>query len=84
MLEEGFELELEAGLTPDRVFVGLAGALEENALIVGGLPDGPVFVEAQEAGQRKGIPAVIGRHGPGDVLDGVPAAIPRALRERCQ
>jgi hypothetical protein len=59
MLEEGFDLELEAGLAQDRVFVGLCGALEENALIVGGLPDGSVFVEAQEAGQRKGIPAVM-------------------------
>ena len=59
MLEEGFDLELEAGLAQDGVFVGLCGAFEENALIVGGLPDGPVFVEAQEAGQRKGIPAVV-------------------------
>jgi len=59
MLEEGFELELEAGLAQDRVFVGLGGALEEDALVVGGLPDGPVFVEAQEAGQREGIPAVV-------------------------
>ena len=59
MLEEGFKLELEAGLPQDRVFVGLCGALEENALIVGGLPDGFVFVEAQEAGEGKGIPAVM-------------------------
>ena len=59
MLEEGFELELEAGLAQDRVFVGLGGALEEDALIVGGLPDGPVFVEAQEAGQREGVAAVM-------------------------
>jgi hypothetical protein len=59
MLEEGFELELEAGLAQDRVFVGLGGALEENALIIGGLPDGLVFAQAQEAGQRKGIPAVV-------------------------
>ena len=59
MLEEGFDLELEAGLPQDRVFVGLCGAFEEDALVVGGLPDGPVFVEAQEAGQRKGIPAVV-------------------------
>jgi CheY-like chemotaxis protein len=59
MLEEGFELEFEAGLAQDGVFVGLGGALEEDALIVGGLPDGPVFVEAQEAGQRESIPAVM-------------------------
>ena len=59
MLEEGFDLEFEAGLTQDRIFVGLCGALEEDALIVGGLPDGPVFVEAQEAGEREGIPAVV-------------------------
>ena len=59
MLEEGFELELEAGLTQDRVFVGLGGPLEEDALIIGGLPDGFEFVEPQEAGERKGIPAVM-------------------------
>jgi hypothetical protein len=59
MLEEGFDLEFKAGLTQDRVFVGLGSALEEDALIVGGLPDVPVFVEAQEAGQREGIPAVV-------------------------
>jgi hypothetical protein len=59
MLEEGFELELETSLAQDRVFVGLGGALEENALIVGGLPDGPVFAQAQEAGQRKGVAAVM-------------------------
>ena len=59
MLEEGFDLEFKAGLAQDRVFVGLSGALEENALIVGGLPDRFVFVEAQEAGQRKGIAPVV-------------------------
>src|SRR5208283_4996553 len=59
MLEEGFELEFKAGLAQDRVFVDLGGALEENALIIGGLPDGLVFAQAQEAGQRKGIPAVM-------------------------
>ena len=59
MLEERFELELEAGLAQDRIFVGLGGALEENALVVCGLPDGSVFVEAQEAGEGKGIPAVM-------------------------
>jgi hypothetical protein len=59
MLEERFDLELEAGLAQDRVFVGLGGALEEHAMIIGGLPDGPVFVEAQEAGERKGIAAVM-------------------------
>jgi len=59
MLEEGFDLEFKAGLTQDRVFVGLCGAFEEDALVVGGLPDGPVFVEAQEAGERKGITAVV-------------------------
>ena len=59
MLEEGFDLELKAGLAQDGVFVGLGGAFKEDALIIGGLPDGPVFVEAQEAGQRKGITAVV-------------------------
>ena len=59
MLEEGFELELEAGLAQDGIFIGLGDAFEEDALIVGGLPDGLEFVEAQEAGQRKGIAAVM-------------------------
>ena len=59
MLEEGFELELEAGLAQDRVFVGLGGALEEDALIVGGLPDGLVFAQTQETGQREGVPTVV-------------------------
>ena len=59
MLEEGFDLEFKAGLTQDRVFVGLCGAFEEDALIVGGLPDGFEFVQAQEAGERKGVPAVV-------------------------
>ena len=59
MLEERFELEFEAGLTQDRIFVSLGGALEENALIIGGLPDGFEFVKAQEAGESKGIAAVM-------------------------
>ena len=59
MLEEGFDLELEPGLAQDGVFVGLSGTLEEDALIVGGLPDGLVFVEAQEPGQCEGIPPVV-------------------------
>ena len=59
MLEEGFELELEAGLAQDGIFIGLGDAFEEDALIVSGLPDGLEFVEAQEAGQRKGIAAVM-------------------------
>jgi hypothetical protein len=59
MLEEGFELELEPGLAQDRVFISFGGAFEKDALIVGGLPHGFEFVEAQEAGQRKGIAAVV-------------------------
>ena len=59
MLEEGFELELEAGLAEHGIFVGLGGALEEDALIVGGLPDGLEFVETQEPGQGEGIAAVV-------------------------
>jgi hypothetical protein len=37
----------------------LSGAFEKDALIIGGLPDGPVFVEAQEAGEREGVAAVV-------------------------
>ena len=59
MLEEGFELELEAGLAQDGVFITFGDALEEDAMIIGGLPDGFEFVEAQEAGQREGIAAVV-------------------------
>ena len=59
MLEEGFELELEAGLALDGVFVAFGDALEEDALGVGGLPDGFEFVEAQEAGQGEGIAFVM-------------------------
>lgn len=59
MLEEGFDLELEAGLAQDGVFVGLGGALEEDALIVGGLPDGFEFVETEEPGQCEGVAAVV-------------------------
>jgi hypothetical protein len=59
MLEEGFELEFKAGLAEHRIFVSLGGALEEDALIVGGLPDGFEFIEAQEASQREGIAAVV-------------------------
>ena len=59
MLEEGFELELEAGLALDGVFVSFGDAFEEDALRVGGLPDGFEFVEAQEAGQGEGIAAVV-------------------------
>ena len=59
MLEESFELELEAGLALDGVFVGLGAAFEEDALRFDGLPDGFKFVEAQEAGQREGIAAIV-------------------------
>ena len=59
MLEEGFELELEAGLALDGIFISLGDAFEEDALILGGLPDGFEFVEAQEAGQREGIALVM-------------------------
>jgi len=59
VLEEGFELELEAGLALDGVFVSLGAAFEEDALILDGLPDGFEFVEAQEAGQGEGIAAVV-------------------------
>ena len=59
MLEERFELEFKAGLAQDGVFVGLCGALEENALIIGGLPDRFEFVKAQKAGEGKGIAAVM-------------------------
>jgi hypothetical protein len=59
VLEEGFDLEFEAGLAQDGVFIGLGGALEEDALIVGGLPDGFEFVEAQEASQGEGVTAVV-------------------------
>jgi len=59
MLEEGFDLELEAGLAADGVVISLGGAFEEDALIAGGLPDGFVFMEAQEAGQGKGVAAVM-------------------------
>ena len=59
MLEEGFDLELEAGLAENRLFVGLGGAFEKDTLIVGGLPDGFELVEAQEPGQREGIAAVV-------------------------
>src|ERR1039458_8413674 len=59
MLEEGLELELEAGLAQDGVFITFGDALEEDAFIIGGLPDGFEFVEAQEAGQREGVAAVM-------------------------
>ena len=59
MLEEGFNLEFKAGLAENRLFVGLGGAFEEDALVVGGLPDGFEFMEAQEAGQREGVAAVV-------------------------
>ena len=50
MLEEGFDLEFEASLTPDGIIVSLGGAFEEDTRVVGGLPDGFVFIEAQESG----------------------------------
>ena len=59
MLEEGFDLELEAGLATDRVVISLGGAFEEDAQIAGGLPDGFEFTQAQEAGQSEGIAAVV-------------------------
>ena len=59
MLEEGFELEFESGLALDGVLIAFGDTFEEDALGVGGLPDGFEFVEAQEAGQREGIAAVM-------------------------
>ena len=59
VLEEGFELELEAGLALDGVFISLGAAFEEDALRLDGLPDGFEFVEPQEAGQGEGVAAVV-------------------------
>ena len=59
VLKEGFEAEFEAGLAQDRMFVGLRGAFEEDALIVGGLPDGFEFIKAQEASQGEGVAPVV-------------------------
>lgn len=59
MLEEGFELKLEAGLTPDGIIVSLGGTFEEDAGVVGGLPDRFVFIEAQESGQGESIAPVM-------------------------
>ncbi len=59
MLEEGFDLELEAGLAADGVVVSLGGAFEEDAPFIGGLPDRFVFTQAQESGQGEGITAVM-------------------------
>jgi hypothetical protein len=44
-LEEGFDLEFEAGLTPDGIIISLGGAFEEDPGVAGGLPDGFVFIE---------------------------------------
>jgi len=59
VLEEGFELEFEAGLALDGVLVAFGDAFEEDALILGGLPDGFEFVEAQEASQGESIAAIM-------------------------
>jgi hypothetical protein len=59
MLEEGFELELEAGLTLDGILIAFGDAFEEHALILGGLPDGFEFIEAQEPGEGEGIPFIV-------------------------
>ena len=59
MLEAGFELKLEPGLALDGQFIRLGAAFEEDALGLGGLPDGFEFVEAQEAGQGEGVAAVV-------------------------
>jgi hypothetical protein len=59
VLEEGFELELEAGLALECVLVALGAAFEEDALRVGGLPDGFEFVEPQQAGQGEGVAAIV-------------------------
>ena len=59
MLEDRFDLELEAGLAADGVVIGLGGTFEEDAEFAGGLPDRFVFVEPEEAGQGKGIPPVM-------------------------
>ena len=59
MLEQGFELELEAGLTLHGIFISLGAAFEEDAVRLDGLPDGFEFVEAQEAGQGEGVAAIV-------------------------
>src|ERR1019366_6920635 len=59
MLEERFELELEAGLALDGVLVAFGDAFEEDALLLDGLPDGFECVEAQETGQGEGIALVM-------------------------
>ena len=59
MLEEGFDLEFESGLPLNGVFISLGDAFEDDALILGGLPDGFEFVEAQKASQREGITFVM-------------------------
>lgn len=59
MLEEGFELEFEPGLALDGVFIAFGNAFEEDAMILGGLPDRFEFFEAQQTGQREGVAAVM-------------------------
>jgi len=59
VLEERFELELEAGLALDGIFVGLSAAFEEDALLVAGLPDGFEFVEPEQAGEGEGVAAIV-------------------------
>jgi len=46
MLEEGFELEFESGLALDGVLIAFGDAFEEDALILGGLPDRFELIEA--------------------------------------
>lgn len=59
MLEEGFELEFEPGLALDGILIAFGNAFEEDALVLGGLPDRFELIEAQEAGQGEGIAFVM-------------------------
>ena len=59
VLEEGFELEFEPGLALDGILIAFGNAFEENALVLGGLPDRFELIEAQEAGQGEGIAFVM-------------------------
>jgi hypothetical protein len=59
VLEEGFELELEAGLALHSIFISLGAAFEEHALRLGGLPDGFEFIEPQQPGQGESVAAIM-------------------------
>ena len=59
VLEEGFDLKLEAGLAADGFIVSLGGAFEHQARGIGGLPDGFEFIEPEQPGQGEGVAAVM-------------------------